>query len=715
MSAFYDAGMRLDLHNRVESVVGTAVDTGFLKTLGVAPERGRVPTPREIADGKPYVVISHRLWHAHLADDPGVIGRSLELDHTLFTVVGVLPPRINYGVRGGTDAWIPLPVAADTGRYFFAFAWLRPGVSLAQARAEVEHDERPNCEPRQAPLLAPRPVRQSGDGGAAHGAIPPGAAALSRRSGLRAAHRVRQRHHAHAHARHGTALRHGRARVVGGGSGRLIRQSLTESLVLAGTAAVVGALLSVACVRLTTTVIPTYAFPTWLQFGVDTHVLLFVIALAAATVLLVGLTPAIEGTRFDVTATLKSASGGGATSARTLRRGQRAIVVQVVVAVALMITATLLGVSYRHLMTVDLGYHPEKVLSVMIQTEHDRYQAAAIAPQLSVAIAADPAVREVARTMSFDAFQTARTKWVGGDSLIRDDDGGGAIGTNLWPRPRYHAVSDNYFAVLGIPLLRGRTFATSDTAGTPLVVVISQRLAQAAWGGHGDVGRTLRLGRAGPLLTVIGVAGDVHDPLPSPLGVTTAGHPDLYFSERQAVGQVPTLLIRPRGGIGAATQAITTAIRTNAPEVNGFIVRPYLDTVSEQSNIVRIFGAVIGSCALIALALSLVGIYGVVGYGVAQRTREIGIRMALGGTNAQIRAHVMRGGMRKTAIGLVIGALLAVVVARLLHSFLLGVSAVSPGVYLAVAALFGAAALASGYIPSRRATKVDPMNALRTE
>ena len=137
VSAFYDAGMRLDLHNRVESVVGTAVDTGFSKTLGVAPERGRVPTPREIADGKPYVVISHRLWHAHLADDPGVIGRSLELDHTLFTVVGVLPPRINYGVRGGTDAWIPLPVAADTGRYFFAFAWLRPGVSLAQARAEV--------------------------------------------------------------------------------------------------------------------------------------------------------------------------------------------------------------------------------------------------------------------------------------------------------------------------------------------------------------------------------------------------------------------------------------------------------------------------------------------------------------------------------------------------------------------------------------------------
>ena len=133
--------------------------------------------------------------------------------------------------------------------------------------------------------------------------------------------------------------------------------------------------------------------------------------------------------------------------------------------------------------------------------------------------------------------------------------------------------------------------------------------------------------------------------------MTTAGHPDLYFSERQAIGQLPTLLIRPRGGIGAATRAVTAAIRTDAPEVSGFTVRPYLDSVSEESTVVRIFGAVIGSCALIALALSLVGIYGVVGYGVAQRTREIGIRMALGGTNAQIRAHVMGGGMRRTAVG----------------------------------------------------------------
>ncbi|MGH7670241.1 MAG: ABC transporter permease [Gemmatimonadaceae bacterium] len=715
VSALYDIQERFETTTRVETLTGTAVDSGFFATLGARPERGRFPTAAEIAQSAPYAVISHRLWHGALNDDPSVLGQSLRFGKKLYTVVGVMPPRINYGVGGNTDVWVPQPAVADSDSYYFAFAWLKPGVSLAQARAEVGttsaqlvqsdrtryrrlnlfvNDEmvvrRTEYQSRALQLFL----------AIAACVLLIGCANVMTLLLMRATERRRE-----------MAVRSS----LGASRTRLVRQSLTESLVLAVIAAGLGVALSIACIRLLAATFPV-GLGTWFRLGIDTHVLVFVTGLSAAVVLLVGLTPALDGTRLDVSATLKAGGGAHATSVHSLRLGQRAIGIQVAVAVALLISASLLGMSYLNVMHTDLGYHPEGVLAVWLGSGHDQAPPTADARLLTAALKTNPAVQSVARSDEFAKFQDPALTANLIDSIFRTDVPATAVSTGGRPGIAMHVVSDNYFAMLGIPLVRGRTFARGDTAGTPLVAVVSARMAQAIWGGGGDPGRTFRLGRSGTVITAVGIAGDVHDPSETRTGLSTAGHPDIYFSERQATGRgILQLLVRPAGVDGAATSAINEQIRSVTPDLDGFLIRPYEQTMSEASTVLRLFGLVIGICALIALGLALVGIYGAVGYGVAQRTREIGIRMALGGSAPQIRAHVMRGGMRVAAVGLMVGVVLAAGLAQLLRAWMLGVSPTSPLVYLTACTLFAAVAYGAGYVPSRRATRVDPMTALRAE
>ncbi len=712
VSAFYDVAERFEMGNQVQPLVGTAVDTGFFATLGGHPERGRFPTATEIAQGKPYAVISDRLWRGEFNADPNVAGRSLRLGQKLYTVVGVMPPHINYGMAGRTDVWVPQPPVADTGTYYFAFAWLQPGVTLAQARAEVgvmsaqivrsDRSRYHRLDLYVNDEMVVRRMQYQGRALMLFFAVAAcvlliGCANVTTLLLMRATERRRE-----------MAVR----ASLGAGRARLVRQGLTESLLLAVIAGAAGTALSLVCIRVVAAAFAT-GFGTWFRLGIDSHVLLFVISISAAVVFLVGLTPALDGTRFDISTTLKAGGGFGATSARTLHRGQRAIGVQVAVAVALLITTTLLGASYRNIVTADPGYRPDGVLAVWLQADSN---GTAEARTLTEALAGNAAVRSVARVYEFAQFQDSAVKGGFPDSIYRTDVSK-AVSTNGPSGIQIHIVSDRYFSTLGIPLIGGRIFAATDTAGTPLVAVVSEHAAKVMWGGAGDVGRTFRLGRNGAAMTVIGIAGDVHDPMETGVGLSLAGHSDVYFSDRQALGQccLYDVLVRPASGHGAAIAAVNETIRTALPNVDGFMIRPYIDTVSEAPKILRLFGVVIGTCAAIALALSLVGIYGVVGYSVTQRTREIGIRVALGGTIAQIRRHVMLGSLRSGAVGLVVGAFLAYGLARLLRAWMLGVSPTSPMAYLAACGLFAAVAFVAGYLPSRRAARVDPMEALRAE
>ena len=712
VSAFYDVGERFEMASRVEPLVGTAVDTGFFATLGAHPERGRFPSAVEVARAAPYVVISHRLWYGELNADPNVIGRALRLGRQLYTVVGVMPPHINYGVAGRTDVWVPQPAVADPGAYYFAFAWLKPGVTLAQARAEVSFlsDQTVGSDPSRYHRLDlyvndEMVVRRTGPQSralllflaVAACVLFIGCANVTTLLLMRATERRRE-----------MAVR----ASLGAGRARLVRQGLTESLLLAVIAAAIGTALSVVGIRVVAAAFPT-GLGTWFRLGIDSHVLLFVLGISAAVVFLVGLTPALDGTRFDISTTLKAGGGFGATSARTLHRGQRAIGVQVAVAVALLITTALLGASYRNIVTADPGYRPDGVLAVWLQTDST---GSAEARTLTEALQENAAVRSAARVNDFAQFQDSAVQGDFLDSIYRTDapqavNTGGPMGI------RMHVVSDRYFSTLDIPLVRGRRFVPTDTAGTPLVAVLSEHAARAIWAGRGGVGRTFRLGRSGSVITVVGIAGDVHDPMETAAGLSLAGHADLYLSDRQAVGRccLYKVIVRPTGRQGAAIAAVNDEIRTALPNLDGFRILPYVQTVSEAPTVVRLFGGVIGTCAAIALALSLVGIYGVVGYSVTQRTREIGIRVALGGSIAQIRRHLMLGSLRVGAVGLLVGVFLAFGLARLLRAWMLGVSPTSPMVYLAACVVFAGAAYLAGYVPSRRAARVVPMDALRSE
>ena len=711
VSAFYDVGARFELDNHVKSLVGTAVDTGFFATLGARPERGRFPTAAEVAESTPYAVISHRMWNSELNADPDIVGRSLRFGTHLYTVVGVMPPHINYGSAGRTDVWIPQPAVADTGSYYFAFAWLRPGVTLARARAEVatisaQLVRSDSSRYRRLDMYVNNEMVVRGmevQGRAlmlffvvAACVLLIACANIATLMLMRATGRRRE-----------MAVR----ASLGAGRARLLRQSLTESFVLAAIASAVGIALSVVCIRLTAWAFPT-GFGTWFRLGIDSHVLLFVIGVSAAVVFLVGLTPARYGTRVDISAMLK-AGGIGSTSAHTLRRGQRSIGIQVAVAVALLVNALLLGASYRNTTNIDRGFNPKGVIAVQLLRGPNRN---ALARQLTDALAQNATILSAARVDDFRQFQDSTLGANLTDSIFRTDVAT-AITVGGQPGIQTHIVSDNYFSTLGIPLLRGHSFAVADTAGRPIVAVVSERMATAIWGGRGDVGRTFRLGRNGPVITVIGVAGDVRDLMPtSQSGPHLTRFPDVYFSDRQATGLGHAqVLVRAAAGQGATIAAINNDIRIAVPQLDAFAVRPYIETLSEFPEILRAFGGVIWTCAAIAFGLSLVGIYGVVGYSVAQRTREIGIRIALGGSVAEVRRHVMRGSLRVTAVGMVIGILLALGLGRVLQTWMLGVSPTSVTLYLAACILFMGAAFFAGYFPSRRAARVDPAKALRAE
>ncbi|HET7631851.1 MAG TPA: ABC transporter permease [Gemmatimonadaceae bacterium] len=711
VSAMYDRTERLELPGGVQSLVATAVDTGFFATLGAHPERGRFPSASEIVHAAPYAVISHRLWHGSLNADPAIVGRALRLGTRLYTVVGVMPPHINYGMRGNTDVWVPQPAVADTGQSYFAFAWLRPGVTLQNARAEVRvlngqlvQSDTARYTRMDLYVNNEMVIRRMDAQGRALKLFLALAGCVLLIACVNVATLLRMRA---TERRREMAVR----ASLGAGRGRLVRQGLAESLLFSVAGGGLGLILSAAGIRVFSTSFPGN-FPTWVRFGIDAHVALFAVGVSAAVVFLAGLSPALEGLRLDISGMLKSGGSGAATAAHTLRRGHRAVGLQAAVAVALLITTALLGASYLNIATADRGYRPDGVRAAQIWGDSTQE---VDARRLVSALSGHPAISLTAWTGNFEQFPDPAAGTVS-DSIFRTGTATPVVLDRRVPIQEF-SVSERYFATLGIPLLRGRTFAATDTTGHPLVAILSAGLARTLWGGRGDVGRTFQLGRAGPPITVIGVVGDTRQAMRTETGLDMTALPTLYFAAPQTQTQrgLVTVLVRPAASEGAAVAAMHEAARTVVTVAAPPEIRPYVQTIGEAPMIIRVLGIVIGTCAGIALVLALVGIYGVVGYSVAQRTREIGIRVALGGTRGAIRRQVMRGSLRAGAVGIVIGLLLALGLGRLVRAWLLGVSPASPAVYLVTCGVFVAVAYTAGYLPSRRAARVDPMDALRVD
>jgi putative ABC transport system permease protein len=703
-----------------------AIDTSFMPLFGLRAGLGRLLTAEDLVANAQNVVISDVLWRVQYGGDSAVLGRRLDLDGHSYRIIGVMQPDFRFPYQ--TDAWIPFVERADRDVRddVGLIGHLRPGGTIASARAEMA---------QLTSQLSSADAKRFGDR-----KVVVRDEMLDRRGNqfmplpyvflgsavfvlLIACSNVANLFLARAAERRGEIAIRG---ALGASRWRLMQQVLTESLVLGGIAAVFGALLSVWLMRLALSFIPTQGFPSWVRFGTDGRVLAFVVVVALVVTAVVGLTPAREGTRVDLARTLKVGGDRAVAASGVARASRRGLVVQLAFSMALFVGAVLLLRSYLRLARIDYGYPADRIAVVAPLYDPTRY------PEFPARTRFIESVSERARHLpgagviafrgSFSGIPDSRLTGKKDSHGVRqpgmwrpmpDGDTGRAV--PIRQAPGMFTVSDNYFALLGLRVLAGRAMDERDAPTAPLATVVSQRLARQLWGDVSPIGHILQLTVNSDRFTVVGIVDDVRDLRGGQNGYSAEPRLYAYFSARQTASAYPEILASARTEPNALRRAIVELVRSADPALVLLRYETMADSMGEARLVTRIFGGLIGAFAMCALLLSLIGIYGVVAYGVSQRAREIGIRMALGGTGATVTRMIVAEGARWVAAGLGIGLGLAFAVTRLMGAFLFRISTSDPVTYVSVAAGFAIAALVACYLPARRVARVDPMIALRAE
>ncbi len=698
-----------------ETLKTTFTTANLFSLLGVQPILGRDLTSADDELKAPKVMlISERLWKKTFGGDPNVIGRDLRLDGAPRTVVGVMPADFRFPSQ--TDIWVPMASVFGMNdnrswRADQAIARLKPGVTVQSAQAEMSliAERLAQQYPDTNKLIgaAVMPLRDHVAGNvrfslfvllaSCGGVLLIACANVSQLLLARATTRERE-----------LSVR----AALGASRWRLARQALMESALLALIGSVVGALLAFWLVDFVATAIPV-ELPFWIRMDLNPAVLGFTIVASCLTTLLAGSVPALQSARIDISQTMKTTAGtvtgAGARSREILTAAQVAI------SIVLLIGASLVLRSLLKLREVDPGFDPSRVVMMEVnptyngdepaQARVDRYS------RLLQRLAAMPGVESVGANNSppFVPQRPWNRSQVVGETQPVDAQ-------SLNPVANFQTVSPDYFRVLHIPLIHGRFFSDGDKLDAPRVCIVSERLARAVWPNEDPIGRKLRLGgpsistEAEDWMTVVGVVGDVrHQALERDAG------PDFYKPSLQLAWKQMHFLVRARGDAMTLMPAIRREIANAAPEVGAFNFVALEEEVANSLWQSRLRGWLLGFFSLVALALAATGLYGAVAYGVAQRTREIGVRMALGATPGKVLGLVLRQGMRAVALGLVIGIAAAFVLSRVLSASLFGINATDVVSYGSAALVLVATAVIAVLIPARRASRVNPMEALRTE
>jgi predicted permease len=742
---------------QVELVQAGRVSGNFFAELGVSAVAGRTLTEDDdkASGAQPVAVISYNFWKRRFGLDPGVVGRKITLDDFPFTVVGVAPPGF-FGIEVGSnpDLWWPIRMTPlvipgnqslnDSGhRWLFVMARLKPGVNIEQARAEMDaafRQELNEIDPERLANLTPAQRRNHFERNIQ--LVTGGTGFTWLREQIRqpllilltvvglvlliACANVANLLLARAASRRKEiAVR----LALGAGRFRLIRQLLTESLLLAALSGALGLLLAQWGARLLLAYLPperTAAF----DLTPDTAVLAFTLAVSLLTSLLFGLTPALRATRLDLTSSLKDAAGGGAGHSR-LTAHKLLIVTQVALSLLLLVGAGLFVRSLRNLKNLDVGFDRENVVLFSLNTPsgYTLAQRVNLYQQALERFESLPG----ARAASLASFSLLSGSGMNSNIVIEgyanrpDED---MDCHRLWVGPKY-------FATMGIPLLEGRDFGPQElqqqgglpaaqpaasqaphsraTSDAPMAAVINQAMAQYFFRDQNPLGRRFRLQR-GPLQGIpIEVIGVIKDAKYYNLREQTPRTYYLSFFQRPREGEAGTMLLRSLADPASTAAAIQLAVRELDPQVQVVNLRT-MNEVVDRSLMQERFVAQLGSFfSLFALLLASIGLYGVMSYATARRTREIGIRMALGARAADVIRLVLRETMLLVGAGVVIGLGAAFAVTRLVASLLFGLSPTDPlTITLAVLLMLMVAALA-GYLPARRAARVDPMVALRHE
>jgi putative ABC transport system permease protein len=694
-----------------ERVRGLQVSEGFLRVLGIEPAIGRSFLPEEDRPGfPPVVVISDALWRGYFGSDPNLIGKEIQLNGRSRTVVGILPPSFQF--EAPIDVLLPLQLKADVrddGQNTGMIARLEPDVSREQAQAEMEQllpafrSEYPTHlqAGEKGMLLVAYQQSVVGDAGKTlwllFGAV--GFVLLI------ACANVANLLLARASARKGEiAIRI----ALGASRRRLMRQMLTESWLLAFAGSLAGLLVALWGVPALLAFTPR-KLPRLQEIGLDYQAVLFAVFASMVTSLLFGVVPAWRATRLDVNEAIKTASNRSTAGKLDSRVRGLLVVSEVALSLVLLIGAALLIASFIKLRAVHLGFDPNQVTTAQASLTSQRYRTTAqvwsFEQQVLDRLSSIPGVVSAA-TASNVPLERGLRMGVGIES------GGERVVQTVWVR----AISPQYFRTLKIPILTGREFSEADSQASPLVAIVNETLAQRYW--HGRDAEGEQISRQGKALQVVGVAGDVRE-----MALDQVVEPTIYIPTAQmpdglmvAMNRwfLTSWIVRATGPIDL-TAAMHEAMREADPQMPLANVRPMSQVINASVASQQFILLLMGVFAGLALMLTVVGIYGVLSYQVSQRTNEIGIRMALGAGVSDVLKLVVGHGLRLTLTGVAIGVLAAYGLTRLIAHLLFGVSATDPVIFVVVALLLTGVALGACFVPARRATKVDPMVALRYE
>jgi putative ABC transport system permease protein len=715
MAAFFDQRFNLTGVGEPIVVSAQAATPNLFKVLGADATLGRTFTDE---DGKEergdIVVLSYGFWQRQFGGATDVVGKTVALDGQNATVVGVMPAdfqwfvKENSGVGKPAELWVPLNLRPRPGRFLSAVGRLKPGASTDQAQAELDTlmarigQERPQYNTNVGAIIVPVREQLAGEIrtpllillGAVVFVLLIACANVANLMLARAATRSKE-----------LAIR----AALGAGGARIVRQLLTESLLLSLAGGLLGVGLAVWGVRALAALAPPNLTGS-AQVGVSLPVLAFAFGVSVLTGVVFGLLPALEASRADANEALKETGRGNTGSPRSRRARSTFVVAQVALALVLLVGAGLLARSFMRLVSVNPGFDPSNLLTARVQVPAKKYkedqQFVNFFRQASQQIAALPGVRSVsaANYLPFYTGLGARTRF--------SIEGRPAPQPGSEPATDVRVIDENYFRTLGIPVLQGRNFDKQEATEDRHTIIVSKALADKYFPGENPLGKRIAVEMMDkpPMCEIVGIVGDVrYDKLD---GET---YPMVYWTEPQLTYNDMTFVVRTEGDPAALSASVRRAIQTIDPQQPVADVRTMESWIGESVARARFGATLLTVFACLALVLAAVGIYGVMAYTVTQRQHEIGIRIALGARAGDVLKMVVRQGMALALGGVGLGLIGGLALTRVIASLLFGVSATDPLTFAGVSLLLIFVTLVACFVPARRATKVDPLSALRYE
>jgi len=705
--AYYHTGdLKLTGAGEPERLTAAPVTENFFHVLGVEPQAGRTFNSDECRSGGPAaVILTDALWKKRFASSREIVGKSIQLNGEPVRVVGVMPASFDFtsvftpGSR--VDLFSPFPLTAETddmGNTSAVVGRLKPGVTLESAQAEfkllgqrltAEHQSDRN---EYQPILSSLKAHVTGRLrlalivlGCAVGVVM--LIVCANLSNLLL-------------ARNATRQKEMAVRIaLGAGRRRLIRQMLTESIVLSGAGAVAGVIVAVVGTRLLTQ-LNAISIPLLASVQVDLGVLVFTLLIAIVTGLTFGLVPALQVPAVGVNETLKDSNRGSTGGKRHSLLRSSLVVTEFAFACLLLVGAGLLIRSFLRVLDVDLGFQPERLATIRIDPSSD------YSTQARRNVYFDEALRLVQNTPGIEAVGLTDVLPLEGDRSWGVAGVGQEYQRENYPTAFVRIVSNGYFRAMGIPLLAGRDFTEHDALSSEKVLIINDTLARRLWPGQNPIGQmvTLHGGRR-----VVGVVGGVRH-----VRVEEESGSEMYLPIRQSDNfSAVELVVRtslPEDTLGTTIRA---ALKPLDPNLGSSEFRNVQQLVDKATSPRRFVVIMLTGFSIFALTLAALGIYAVISYSVQQRTQEIGIRMALGASAGNLQARIMFQTLRLATIGLLIGLVAATILTRSLRALLFGVNSYDPASFIGTVVVLVAVAAIAGYFPARRASQIDPINALR--